>query len=267
LAAQQREGLANRLQRAETALKALTPAAGRGKRVIREAEALQTQITEILDRYQVGDLLAVQWEVLEERNVRYIGRGRGGPQREQREEVDRRCRITAVEHDTAAIAAVEQGFGWQLQITNAPTERLDLAQATAAYREGWHIEHSFHKVKDHPIGLSPLFVWQEGQVVGMTRLLTLALRLLTLIETQVARGLLEADTSLTRLYEGQPKRATQQPTAARLLKAVSRAEITLTEAHMAEHTEWYLTPLPPWLPQVMRYLKLPPDLYEGLAEN
>jgi transposase len=267
VAVRQQEGLARRLQRAEADLQALTPEPGRGKRVIREVETLQTQIAEILKHHRVRDLLEVRWEMVEKRTMRYIGRGRGGPNRPQREVLDRRYRITEVERCTTVIAALENSFGWQMQITNAPVTRLTAEQATAAYRGGWHIEHSFHKVKDRPIGLSPLFVWQEDQIVGLTRLLTLALRLLTLIETQIARGLTADGSNLTGLYEGQPKRATQTPTASRLLKAVSRAEITLTEIHMAEHREWHLTPLPPWLSQVMRYLKLPPDLYENLTVN
>lgn len=267
LADQQRQGLEARLQHAEAALWALTPAPGRGKRVIWDVTTLQTGITAILERYQVCDMLRPQWEVAETRQTRYVGRGRGSATRPQREIVEQRYRITGVERQAPAITAVQQGLGWQLQITNAPPEGLDMAQATAAYRAGWHIEHNFHKLKDRPVGLSPLFVWREDQLLGLTRLLTLALRLLTLIETQVARGLVAAGVSLTGLYEGQPTRATQQPTAARLLKAVSHAEITLTEVCSLEHTEWYLTPLPPWLSQVLRYLKLPPGLYESLTEN
>jgi len=267
MADQQCQGLEVRLQHAEAALWALTPAPGRGKRVVWDEATLQTGITAILERYQVRGLLEPRWEVVETHQTRYVGRGRGSATRPTREIVEQRYRITAVERQTSAIAAVQQNLGWQLQVTNAPTARLDVAQATAAYRAGWHIEHDFHKVKDRPVGLSPLFVWREDQILGLTRLLTLALRLLTLIETQVARGLVADGESMTGLYEGQPTRATQQPTAARLLKAVSRAEITLTEVCSPEHTEWYLTPLPPWLSQVLGYLKLPSGLYERLIEN
>jgi transposase len=267
VAEQKTQGLEKRLQRAEAELSALTPPAGRGKRVIREQAILEARITKILKRHRVTGLLAVTWEVDETRTMRYIGRGRGGPDRPQREVVDRRYRITAISRCEAAIAAQTKDFGWQIQLTNAPATQLTTLQATRIYREGWHIEHSFHKVKDRPIGMSPLYVWRDDQILGLTRLLTLALRLLTLIETQVARGLAAEDCSLTGLYEGQPKRATTRPTATRLLKAVSRAEITLTEIHMAEHSEWHLTPLPPWLSQVLRYLRLPPDLYESLLGN
>ena len=267
LATTQAQGLETRLQRAAAALQVLTPEPGRGKRPLREAEALQARIAAILKHHQVEGLLQPQWERVEKRETRYVERGRGSATRPTREVLKVHYRITTVERQAPAIAAVMQNFGWQLQITNAPQAALPLPQATATYHAGWHLEHDFHKLKDRPIGLSPLFVWRDEQILGLTRLLLVALRLLTLIETQVARGLLADAHSLTGLYEGQPQRATQQPTAARLLKAISRAEITLTEVQSPEHCEWYLTELPSWLPQVLGYLKLPLDLYESLTVN
>ena len=90
VAVRQQEGLVRRLQRAEADLQALTPEPGRGKRVIREVETLQTRIAEILKHYRVRDLLEVRWEMVEKRTMRYVGRGRGGPNRPQREVLDRR---------------------------------------------------------------------------------------------------------------------------------------------------------------------------------
>jgi transposase len=267
LATTQAQALETRLQRAEVALKALTPEPGRGKRPLREEEALRARIAAIVKQHQVEGLLHSQWERVEKRETRYVERGRGSATHATYEIVKVHYRITAVERQASAVAAVMQNFGWQLQVTNAPKASLPLRQATATYHVGWHLEHDFHKLKDRPIGLSPLFVWRDEQILGLTRLLLLALRLLTLIETQVARGLLADKQSLTGLYEGQSHRATQQPTAARLLKAISRAEITLTEVQSPEHCEWYLTELPSWLPQILGYLKLPLDLYESLTVN
>lgn len=267
LAQQQRQGLEQRLQQAREALLALTPEPGRGKRAIRDEETLRSRSTAILERYQVSGLLSLQWEVVEERQTRYVGRGRGSTNRPVRDIIRQYYRITGVERQTAAIQTVQNDFGWQLQITNAPVARLALPQAAAVYRNQWHVEHDFHRVKARPVGLSPLFVWRDDQVCGLTRLLILALRLLTLIETQVARGLMADATSLSGLYEAQPRRTTNRPSAVRLLRALSRAEITLTEARSPTHSEWYLSPLPPWLSQVLAYLKLPSDLYESLIEN
>jgi len=267
LATRQAQALEQRLQQATLALQALTPTPGRGKRAIRDAETMQARSTALLQQYQVTGLLRPQWEVVEQRRTCYVGRGRGSATRPTREIVQRHYRITNVERLTPAIAVAHSRLGWQLQVTSAPTERLTLAEATTAYRGEWHLEHDFHRVKDRPVGLSPLFVWRDDQIRGLTRLLTLALRLLTLIETQVAQGLTAAGESLTSLYEGQPQRTTAQPTAVRVLRALGRAEITLTEIQSPTHTEWYLTPLPPWVAQILAYLKLPPDLYESLTDN
>ncbi len=142
---------------------------------------------------------------METHQTRYVGPGRGSATRPTRENVEQRYRITAIERQTPAIASAQQGLGWQLQVTNVPVAHLDVAQVTAAYRAGWHVEHDFHKLKERPVGLSPLFVWREDQLLGLTRLLTLALRLLTLIETQVACGLIADGASLTRCTKASPR--------------------------------------------------------------
>jgi transposase len=267
LAARQQAALETRLRRAETELLALTPRPGRGKRAVRDEETLRTKIEATLIRHKVADYLHPQWERVECRSTRFVGRGRGSATRPTREVVEVYYHISTVERDHGRLVSAQRSLGWELQVTNAPVERVTLAQATTLYREGWHLEHTFHKIKDRPVGLSPLFVWREDQILGLTHLLTLALRLLTLIETQVARGLVAAGHTLTGLYEGQPQRGTQRPTAMRLLRAISHAEITLSEVQSPEHTEFYLTALPSWLPDILAYLKLPPRLYADLAEN
>ncbi len=266
-AAQQRQALETRLQQAEAALWALTPAPGRGKRQIRDEAALQTRIHALETQYQVAGLLHVQWVREEQRQTQYVGRGRGNATRPTRAVVQARYQIIAVARDPDAVAAVQAALGWAVQVTNAPVSRLTLPVATRTYREGWHLEHTFHTFKAAPIGVSPLFVWQDDQIQGLTRLLTLALRLLTLIETQVAQGLAAAGTPLAGLYEGQPTRTTAHPTAKRLLRSLGRADITWTLVQMTNHSETYLSPRPPWLAQVLAYLQLPLDLYDSLTDN
>jgi transposase len=56
---------------------------------------------------------------------------------------------------------------------------LDLAVLT--YHEEWLTERSFHRLKGVPLSLNPLFVKHDDQNVGLTNLLTLAVRFVTLI--------------------------------------------------------------------------------------
>jgi transposase len=252
---------------AEADVLAWTPAPGRGKRQMRDEATLQAAIARVLDRHDVAGLLTVTWERHETSMTCYAGRGRGRPARPTRTEVQVRSVITRVERNEAAIAARQHRLGWRVQGPTAPRERLPLPQAVRHYRRGWSLERDFHLVKDLPLGLSPLFVWQEEQIKGLTRLWTLALRLLTLLETQVRRGLEQTQAALAGLYEGAPPRTTERPTGTRILQAFARAQITLTQGQMGRRTFWHLTPLAPLHAQLLRHLHLPTSLYTALADN
>jgi transposase len=268
LARSQRAALETRLGKAEAALWALTPPPGRGKRQIQEEAALQTAVEEVLARHQVTGLLRVGWEREEAVNTHWVGRGRGGAERPRRSEVKVRYVITRVERETAAIAAQGYRLGWRVQVTNLPVARLSLGEAVIHYRGGACLEGGgFHRLKDRPLGIRPLFVQRDDQIVGLTRLLTLGLRVLTLLETQVRRRLAEAQETLVGLNVGQPRQETAEPTAKRLLQAVVRAEITLTRVEIGEQKHWHLTPLPELLIRVLGFLGLSPALYTRLAEN
>jgi len=90
LAQRQTRSLEHRLAAAEAHLWALTPAVGRGKRQIRDEHALQAAIVQVLQRYDVTGLLEARWERHEHTVTRYVGRGRGGPERPRRTEVQTR---------------------------------------------------------------------------------------------------------------------------------------------------------------------------------
>jgi transposase len=135
------------------------------------------------------------------------------------------------------------------------------------YNGGWSLERDFHVLKDVPLGIRPLYVREEEQIIGLTRLLTIALRLLTLFEMTVRAGLAKAGEELTELYEGQPNRKTARPTATRLLKAIARMGITLTHAMAGKHSRWYVSALPPLLLRLLELVGLSPVLYTGLARN
>lgn len=267
LARSQGEQLEQRLRKAEEALRALTPSCGRGQRQHRDETTLKAAIQEVMERYRVEGLLHVVWQREEESVMRYVGRGRGGPNRQMRKDARVRYVITEVQRDENSIEKQRWYLGWRVQATNLPEQRMTLEQAVVHYHGGWSLERDFHLVKDRPLGISPLYVRTDEQIIGLTRLLTLALRLMTLIETQVRRGLTEKAETLAGLYEGQARRETSRPTAVRLLKAFARAEITLTQAEFGSQHLWHITPLSSLLERILAHLRLPTSLYLDLAEN
>jgi len=261
----QRRHLEDRLAKAQEALLVLTPPVGRGKRQISEETALQSAAQAILTRHRVTGLLTYRFERQVEQEVRLVGRGRGGATRPQHVIERVRYQITTVQRQEEAIAQVVSSLGWRAYATNAPQPRLSLAQAVQEYRHEYHIEHGFGRLKGAPLSIAPLFVKRDDQVSGMTHLLSLALRVLALLEFVVRRSLKQQGATLAGLYKDNPRRATATPTAERLLQAF--VPITLTQVQLPDQTIHHVTPLSPLQEQILRLLGLPADLYASLARQ
>ena len=142
---------------------------------------------------------------------------------------------------------------------------LATADAVPVYNAGWQIEQQFRDIKNRPLGIRPLHVTREDQIIGLTHLVTLALRIMTLIATTVRRSLARTGEVLHGLYEGQKVRTTAQPTGRRLLKAFHRHEITLTRIRAPGQDLVHVAPLPPALSAILKHLGLSDALYTDLA--
>jgi len=266
-AQRQEKRLEQKLAQAQEALWKLTPIPGKGRRQYHIETDLQVAVDQVLEHYGVTGFLQVRWECEEKLVTRYVGPGRPGPNRPKKTERKVRYVITSVERDKPAIASQRRRMGWQVRVTNLSVAKAGISQCEEYYRRGWCLEHGFHLLKDKPLGIRPLYVRNDDQILGLTRLLTLGARLLTLLQTQVRRGLKEQEKEMGGLYEGLPKLATARPTAKRLLKAFVRAQITLTRIQMGEYVRWHITPLSPLLEKILGYLDLSPSLYTRLIEN
>src|SRR5439155_23144346 len=122
--------------------------------------------------------------------------------------------------------AVRQ-WGWRVYATNQAADRLCLAQAVEAYRDEYLVERNFGRLKGHPLSLSPMYVERDDHATGLVRLLSIALRVLTLLEFVVRRQLTQPGATLAGLYAGNPRRATTHPTTERLLEAFQEMTLTL----------------------------------------
>src|SRR5262249_332789 len=142
---QQTAGLAKRLHHAETALTALTPPRGRGKRQITDEATLVEAIDRVLTEHRVEGLLRVPWEKQVEQTTQYAGRGRGSVHREKRVVEKIRYHITQVARQEDRIAALRQRFGWKAFVTNAGQERLSLQEAVLCYRNEYRVERIFNR--------------------------------------------------------------------------------------------------------------------------
>ena len=171
----QAAGLAKRLTHAETALAALTPPRGRGKRQITDEATLVEAIALGLKDHRVEGLLSVTWEKQVERHTQYVGRGRGAASRQQRVLKHTRSHITRMARQEDHIADLSQRFGWKAFVTNAGHKRRSLEDAVLCYRHAYRVERVFNRLKSR-LHIAPLFVKLNDQIEGLTSLLTLGVR-------------------------------------------------------------------------------------------
>ena len=260
---QQAVGLDKRLHHAETPLAALTPPRGRGKRQITDEATLIEAIDLVLKEHRVVGLLSLAWEQQVEQTTQYVGRGRGSVHREQRVLQKIRSHITHITRQTDTIAALSQRFGWKAFVTNAGPTRLSLQAAVLCYRNEYRVERIFHRLRSR-VHIAPLFVKRNEQIEGLTYLLTLGVRVLTVMEFVLRRSLQNAQASLPSLHPENKQKRTDTPTAERILKAFSGISLTIIKNTAGEDILRRLTPLSGIQEDILQRLGLGTTLYGQL---
>jgi len=251
------QSLQQRLQQAQQALQELT-IRRQGKPRLTERAAVEEAINEIFTHFRVEGLLRVDvQEQVQERPVRAY-RGRLSAMRR-----DLTFTISSERKEDAIAQAISQ-LGWRAYATNHSTEQLTLEQAVEAYRDEYLVERNFARLKGRPLSLAPLYVQRDDHRVGLVRLLTIALRVITLLEGVVRQRLGEQHQELAGLFAGNPKRRTSQPTTERLLDAFR--EVTLTIVRTQGYALRHVTPLSPLQQQLLTLLGLSPVVYLQLAQ-
>jgi len=260
---QQAAGLEKRLHHAETALTALTPPRGRGKRQITDEATLVEAIDRVLKDQRVDGLLRVAWEKQVEQTTQYVGRGRGSASRPKRVIQKTRYYITHIARQEAHIADLCQRFGWKAFVTNAGQKRLSLQEAVLCYRNEYRVERIFNRLKSR-VHIAPLFVKRNEQIVGLTYLLTLGVRVLTVTEFVLRRSLETEQARLPGLHPENKQKRTDKPTAERILKAFSAISLTIIKTAAGEDILRRLTPLSGLQEDILQRLGLGVALYRQL---
>jgi transposase len=249
LATAQIRGLYERLDQAETALKKLKKSPGK------DLEVLNSQVAAILKRHRVKEFLIVTTTI--ETNIRtsYVKKGRPSANSPTQEVTQIELTLSS-EHQILAIAEAEQLAGWRLYVTNAPIAHLSLNQAISYYRDQWIVERGFHRFKRGQLPALPIYFQNQDRIVGLMFLLTLALRVFTLIEFVVRLALQTSQQKLAGLYAGNPRRATERPSAEQLLKAFDNLNLYLFPENYI-----VVTTLSALHRQILFLLKLPESIY------
>jgi transposase len=255
-AASQEKSLRQRVARAVSEINALEDRKQGKQRLPDEAAAYQAAAAS-LAKHRVEGLVkvTVTTEVHEHVKRRYGTR----PATTVRSERVRVCAAC----EEAPLAHAVRRLGWRVYATNHTAEALSLAQGVAAYRSEYLIEQGFGRLKGRSLSLTPLFLRDAQRVVALICLLSIALRVLVLMQFVVRRNLRQAGATLKGIYPGQPGRQTAQPTTEMMLGALRG--VTLSRITIDGKRIYHLTPLNAVQKRILTLMEVPLESYDRLV--
>jgi transposase len=245
-----------RVAKAKTQVEALN-LRGRGRRRFETIATLRQAVNDIVQRHRVEDFLWLRYD--QHTTTRQVRAYQDRPAYEKQEHQA----TVEVRVDEAALESAVRRLGWRIYSTNQPAAQLSLEQAVLAYRSEYLVERSLGRLKGRPLSLTPMYVQRDDHATGLIRLLSIALRVLTLVEFGVRRQLATEAATLAGLYAGNAKRKTARPTAERLLEAFQ--EVTLTVVEGGHQVYRHLTALSPLQERILELLGFSSRVYTRLC--
>jgi transposase len=248
VAARQEQSVRQRVARAvmeRNALDARTP----GQPLMADETAASQAAAAIIAHHRVAGLVSVTvtTDVDEHVKRRYGTR----PATTVRSE---RVRGQAASEEAPLADAVRR-LGWRVSATNHTAEEMSLAQGVAASRSASLLAQGFGRLTGRALSLTPLFLQYAHRGVGLLCLLSIARRVLVLMQCVVRRTLRQAGAPLTGIYPGQPGRQTAQPTTEMRL-SVFRG-VTLSQIKIEGQLHEHLTPLHAVQKRILTLMEIP----------
>ena len=248
---QQRQALIRKSQdrftKLSKTLDALMQPAGRGRKRYRTRTALRAHIDRLLDAAHLTGLVEV--------HLTQDPAPDGSP----------RWRVADFALDQTAWAAHIERLGWHIYLTNTTLSQYAAPVLLGCYRHQIFHERSFSRLKTRYLNIRPVFLRDELRLAGLTWLLCLALRVLTLTEFRLRSALLTRQQTLSGLNPAARSQSTLRPTTERVLKVFNT--LTLTVVTLGVTLIRHVPELSDTQRHILALLDLPPDLYSRLADN
>nr|WP_157202222.1 IS1634 family transposase [Methanoplanus limicola] len=196
---------------------------GRGRKPPKTIEEALEKGDEILNNYSLIGILEIIFEEKEERITRR--KYQDNPERDIVKKIIKcNVNLNKTAYDDAC-----QTMGWRVYATNKPESSFSLEKVVLAYRNQYIIEDKFHRLKNHPTSLSPMFLKRDDHIDGLIKLASLGLRVLISIEMKVHESLEKSGDCLAGIYEYNPKQSTKKPRAERMLKIFEHITLTIVD--------------------------------------
>jgi len=249
----QQQRLEKRLQQAAEQLEQLNRRKQGKKRL--GAEALQAAAQAIVTTHRVEGLLDARVET----TTRERHRRRYGDRPEQTMQ-EPEHKVEVARRD-ATIEQAKRAMGWQVYATNHLA--MTVTAVVWGYRGQYRIEDDWSRLKGRSLSLTPMYLQDESRMQGLVLLLSLAVRLLTLLEWQVRKNLQDGGQTLKGVYPGQPGRQARRPGAEMLLKVFQGISLSVVE--VGGEVSIHLTPLTPLQERLLALWDLPTDLFHRIT--
>lgn len=258
-ASSQKAGLENRLLKAETSILDLTQRK-QGKAILKTKQEYEQAVNSILKSYKVEGLLEVQIKQTKTRIKK-----RAYLDRPERIEIQSSFEVF-VQRQENQISQCKKYMGWQVYATNAPAPLLSFEKCVWKYRFQSNIESRFDDLRNKMAPLLPVYLQKDSRIEGLVNILLLALKVCSMIEYKVAKKLQDQKEVLRNVYEGNPNRGTDRPSAKRLFTAFEGVAISVildkNEFQMA-----LMTKLKPVQKKILELLDLDTRIYSDLVEK
>lgn len=248
------EGLEKRLSTAINKINNLSSSSKSKK--YQKRKDLEKTVEGILKSYEVQGLLQVVYEKDESKKTYQRTERRNGKTRKGNYTISKvYYKISGIEKITEKIENEKRRTGWRIYVTNTPADILSTEGAILCYRDEWKIEQQMHFLKDQPIGIRPLYVRKNEQLVGLTRFLTIALRVWTYLRTRVTLELQKEKRELSGVYKGVPTKKTKSPTGRIVMEAFDNISVIWSKRKI------HVTGMSENANLLLRYFGFPETLY------
>lgn len=255
----QQHAFENRLSKVIAQLNDL-PVRRQGKKSLNTYEEYQEAIDKLLKDNSLEDFLGVTIQTKEEeKKLRAYG------EKPARTEIITTFSIE-ISKNEAAIEDHKALLGWQVYATNAPKKLLPFEKCVLKYRHQSNIESRFDDLRNKVANLVPIFLQKDERIKGLVNLLLLALKVCTVLEYRIAEALNKNDEELEQVYDGNPKRSTQRPSAKRIFNAFDGIAIALIFGnYKLEYA--IMTKLEPVQIKILKLLGIKIEVYTKLVEK
>ena len=158
-------------------------------------------------------------------------------------------------------------LGWRVYATNSCKKDFTIEKAVLMYRKEYIIERRFDYLKNKPLNLIPLYLRCDKYILGLINVMLLALRIITLMEFNVARNLEKNKKEIAGLYAGNPKHKTSKPSVSLILRAFLNIYCIAMIDMNNNKIKYEITTLTHIQKKLLRLMDIPIEIYTNLGST